>query len=52
MLENVLPLFACDPSFATLTRTVCPAVRSRRKMSPTELVSPVTRLLPDERNAT
>ncbi len=43
---------ACTPDELTLTRVVVPAWRSRRKTSEVPLVSPGTRLLADDWNAT
>ena len=52
MLGWMLRLFAWVPAVATLTRTVAPACRSRRKMSGCPFVSPGTRLVALETNAT
>ena len=46
------PSFACVPSEATLTRSIVFVWRSYTKMSRTPLVSPGTRLLASEANAT
>ena len=52
MLVLPLMLLPCVPALSTLTITVVPSVRSRRKTSPALLVSPATRLLATEVNAT